>query len=880
MEQHSEQQSTLTGLSTLEAKQRLVQYGPNQLKLKRKKSLIISFFEEFKDLMVIILVIATIISFVVGEVSDGIVIAIIILLNATIGFVQKYRAEKAVEALKKMLAPLARVLRNGEQKMIAAEEIVPGDILLLNEGDLISADGEVFHVNEFQTQEAVLTGESMPVEKTLEEGKNRVYMGTMVAHGSARVEVMQTGSNTAFGKIASLTTATEKDKSPLEKELDHVGIFVGKITLVIAAILVGYGYIIQEISISKAILFAASVAVAAVPEGLPATITIALALGVQRLARKNAIMKQLSSVETLGSTTVIVSDKTGTLTKNEMTVQTLITPGLHLDVDGSGYQPEGKIYEKATKNSHTGCVETDIIALVCTLCNNAKLISNKETNQWSILGDPTEAALLTLAEKLGLTQDKALSNTEIIHELPFDSGRKRMSVIIQKDGRRMLLVKGAPDMILQVCTEISSDGSVDTLSEHEHEKILKANEESAKKALRMIAFAYKDLGPSSDANEKYTIKETEKDLIYLGMCGIIDPARPEVTEAIELTHKAGIQVYILTGDHGLTAKAIADSIGLHSDNIITGEELQRTSDEKILELFTQKIPTIFARVSPEDKLRIVSLLKEKGEIVAVTGDGVNDAPALKRADIGIAMGIAGTDVSKEAANMVLVDDSFYTIVAAIQEGRTIYENLKKFIIFIFSSNIGELFVIFGAIILRLPMPLTAIMMLLINIGTDIFPALALGIEPSKKSYMETKPRNPEEKILRADFIKRMTFIGGVIGVTSLAAYILGIRFYGQETAMTLTYATLVIGQLFNAYNARSTTESAFMKPFENAYLVGAIILSFTIAVATIHIPFLQEYLETTPLHTNQWILAIGLGSITLIAEEIRKYIVRKKNSAL
>ena len=868
------------GLRSSEVIQRRIQYGLNQLELKGKKSLLISFFEEFKDLMVIILVIATIISFAVGEVSDGVVIAIIILLNAIIGFVQKYRAEKAVEALKKMLAPLARVLRDGKQQMIAAEEIVPGDILLLSEGDLISADGEVFHVNEFQTQEAVLTGESTPVEKSLEEGKNKVYMGTMVAHGSARVEVMQTGSNTAFGKIASLTTATEKDKSPLEKELDHVGIFVGKITLVIAAILVGYGYFIQEISISKAILFAASVAVAAVPEGLPATITIALALGVQRLARKNAIMKQLSSVETLGSTTVIVSDKTGTLTKNEMTVQTLITSGLHLDVEGSGYRPEGKICERATKNSHTSCVETDMIALVCTLCNNAKLIPNEETNQWSILGDPTEAALLTLGEKLGLTQEEALSNAEIIHELSFDSRRKRMSVIIQKDGRRMLMVKGAPDMMLQVCTKISSRGSIDILGEREREKIHEGNEEGAKKALRMIAFAYKDLGPSSSANEKYTINETEKDLIYLGMCGIIDPARPEVAEAIELTHKAGIQVYILTGDHGLTAKAIADSIGLHSDNIITGEELQHTSDEKILEFFTNKIPTIFARVSPEDKLRIVSLLKDKGEIVAVTGDGVNDAPALKRADIGIAMGIAGTDVSKEAANMVLADDSFYTIVTAIQEGRTIYENLKKFIIYIFSSNIGELFVIFGAIVLRLPMPLTAIMMLLVNIGTDIFPALALGIEPSKRCYMETPPRNPNEKILRAPFVKRMTFIGVIIGATSLTAYILGIRFYGQEIAMTLTYATLVIAQLFNAYNARSTTESAFIKPFENAYLVGAIILSSAIAIATIHIPFLQEYLKTTPLHINQWMLAIGLGSITLFAEEIRKYIVRYAKTSL
>ncbi|MCX6734239.1 MAG: cation-transporting P-type ATPase [Candidatus Peregrinibacteria bacterium] len=873
-----EKTNLTSGLRSSEVTQRRIQYGLNQLELKGKKSLIISFFEEFKDLMVIILVIATIISFAVGEVSDGSVITVIILLNATIGFMQKYRAEKAVEALKKMLAPLARVLRDGEQKMIAAEEIVPGDILILNEGDRISADGEVFHVNEFQTQEAVLTGESMPVEKSLEEGKKNVFMGTTVAHGSARVLVTQIGALTAFGKIASLTTATEKDKSPLEKELDHVGIFVGKITLVIAAILVGYGYAIQGVTISKAVLFAASVAVAAVPEGLPATVTIALAIGVQRLARKNAIMKQLSSVETLGSTTVIVSDKTGTLTKNEMTVQEVIASGLHLDVEGSGYEPKGKICERSTKNVHTACAETDKIALICALCNNAKLVPNQETNQWSILGDPTEAALLTLGEKLGLPQEKALTDAEIIHELPFDSRRKRMSVVIKKDGKRMLLVKGAPDMIIRVCTKISLDGAVRNLSEKDQEKIFKDNEEGAAKALRMIGFAYREL--SENEGEKYTINETEKDLIFLGMCGIIDPARPEVAEAIELTHKAGIQVYILTGDYGLTAKAIADSIGLHSDNIITGEELQQTSDEKIRELFKNKTPTIFARVSPEDKLRIVSLLKDRGEIVAVTGDGVNDAPALKRADIGIAMGIAGTDVSKEAANMVLADDSFYTIVTAIQEGRTIYENLKKFIMYIFSSNIGELFVIFGAIILELPMPLTAIMMLLVNVGTDIFPALALGVEPSKRCYMETQPRNPTEKILRSDFIKRMTFIGIIIGTTSLLAYIIGLRLYTKETAMTLTYATLVFAQFFNAYNSRSSTESAFIKPFENGYLVGAIILSALIAVATIQIPFLQQYLKTTPLDVSQWGLVLSLGAVTLFAEEIRKYIVRHTKIAL
>lgn len=860
-------QEHISGLSSSEVAQRQVQYGPNTLDLKKKRSLIISFVEEFKDLMVIILVVATVISFAVGEVSDAIVITMIILLNAVIGFIQKFKAEKAVEALKKMLAPLARVIRDGKQKMIPAQEVVPGDVLILNEGDLISADGEIFWENEFQTQESLLTGESMPVEKSCEKDGNRVYMGTTVAHGSAKVTVTGIGGLTAFGKIASLTTATEKDKSPLEKELDHVGLFVGKITLIIASVLIAYGYVIQEIKLSKAILFAASVAVAAVPEGLPTTITIALAIGVQRLARKNAIMKQLSSVETLGSTTVIVSDKTGTLTKNEMTVQQLTTAQFHLNVEGAGYNPEGKIYDTTTKKIYNVRAETDRIALVCTLCNNAKLTQNQETNQWSILGDPTEGALLTLAQKLGLSQEEALANYSIIHELPFDSIRKRMSVIIEKNdtGKKFLLVKGAPDAILEVCN----------INKEDLEKAEKDNENGAAKALRMIAFAYKELDEAENKTKKYNIEEMEKNLIYLGMCAISDPPRPEVALSISLARKAGIRVYIVTGDHGLTAKAVAKNIGLSADTVITGAELQTTSDEKLLKLLKSKTPIIFARVSPQDKLRIVGLLKDMGEIVAVTGDGVNDAPALKRADIGIAMGIAGTDVSKEAANMVLSDDSFATIVTAIQEGRTIYENLKKFILYIFSSNIGELVVIFGAIILGLPVPLTAIMLLLVNVGTDVLPALALGVEPSKNSYMEANPRNPTEKILRGAFVKRMAFIGSIIGIASLAAYLIGRRFYSQETAMTLTYATLVIAQLFNAYNARSATLSAFAKPFENLYLLGAIILSGAITVSTIHLPILQQYLQTTTLTLNQWLLALGLGCITLIAEEIRKFLTHQ-----
>lgn len=840
-----------SGLSTSEIEQRRMQYGRNALKLKAKKSLLVAFFEEFTDLMIIILIIATVISFAVGETKDGTVVALIILINAVIGFVQKYRAEKAVEALKNMLAPQARVIRNGEQMSVSAEELVPGDVILLYEGDRIPADGEIFQENECETQEAILTGESTPVRKSTTPEQNTIYMGTIVSHGSARAIVTQTGMLTKFGKIATLTTATEKDMSPLEKELNHVGIFVGKIALVLATLLTGFGVFIQHESIANAIVFAASVAVAAVPEGLPTTVTIALAIGVQRLAKKHAIIKQLSSVETLGSTTVIVSDKTGTLTKNEMTVEELF------------------MQDDTNKER---------IALICNLCNNAKIIHNSETSQIKTLGDPTEGALLTFAEKLGFSQQDALKKAEIIHELPFDSKRKRMTVIVriqEKDGEKIYaLCKGAPDTVLDVCTINAPDKKA----------ALTINETSAKRALRMIAFGYRELTQDdlTKSDTAMTIKTIEQNLTYLGMVGMIDPPREEVPEAIKLAQRAGVRIIILTGDHGLTAKAIAEKIGLvHPDKehiVITGEELDATSDEQLLTILKKSVPTIFARVSPENKLRVVELLKQHGEIVAVTGDGVNDAPALKRADIGIAMGIAGTDVSKEAANMVLTDDSFSTIVTAIQEGRTIYENLKKFIMYMFSSNIGELVVIFAAIILGFQQPLTAIMILLVNIGTDVLPALALGLEPSKPEHMEKPPRHQTDNILRGDFIRRLFFLGSFIGISSLIAYGIGNKNYNHNVASTMAFATLVAAQIFNTYNSRDTQESAFKKPLSNFYLIGAIIISVSLIVATIEVPALQHYLETTDLNTTQWLTAIALGSIVLWAEEIRKFYVRHVTS--
>jgi Ca2+-transporting ATPase len=844
-----EHQNLKIGLTTKEVEQAQSHYGPNALQLKKKKSLIVAFLEEFKDLMIIILIAATIISFIAGDTKDASVIGCIIVLNAIIGFIQKYRAEKAVEALKSMLAPHARVLRNGQQESVDAETLVPGDVVLLYEGDRIPADGEIFHSSECETQEAILTGESTPVKKSNESGANRVYMGTMVSHGSARMVVTEIGMMTEFGKIATLTTTTQKDLSPLQKELNYVGIFVGKITLVLATILVGFGIFIKHDPIAKAIVFAASVAVAAVPEGLPTTITIALAIGVQRLAKKNAIVKQLSSVETLGSTTVIVSDKTGTLTKNEMTVEELFTP------------------EETPSNENKRW-----IAEISTLCNNAKIVMGKT------LGDPTEGALLLFAEKLGRSQSEAEEQAEILHELTFDSKRKRMTVIVRMQGKIYALCKGAPDSILTVCSSVLRGADTQKLSDKDRASILETNESGAKSALRMIGFAYREL----TENETYTIDHIEKELSYVGMVGMMDPPREEVKEAIKIARTAGIRIIILTGDHALTAKAIGEKIGLikadEEHYLMTGEKLDQTSDTELLEILGKKVPMIFARVSPENKLRVVELLKKLGEIVAVTGDGVNDAPALKRADIGIAMGIAGTDVTKEAANMVLTDDSFSTIVVAIQEGRTIYENLKKFLIYMFSGNTGELFVIFAAILLGYKEPLTATIILLVNVGTDILPALALGMEPTKLEYMANAPRNPSERILNRSFTRRLFFLGGLVGITSLAAYIIGNGTYGHQIGVSMTYATLVIGQMLNAYSSRDSVNSAFKKPFSNPFLIGAIAISIGFTVATIQLPLFQHYLETTDLNATQWLIVVGLSIFTLLAEEVRKAVVRTRIS--
>lgn len=908
---------TTMGLTSAEVQKLLEQYGLNIIEEGKKTSLLIQFLRQFKDLMVIILIAASILAFFADEPVDASIILGIVFLNATIGFVQEFKAEKAVEALKKLLSPKARVIRDGREQLVETKHLVPGDFVVLNEGDKVSADAALIEENEIHCDEAILTGESVPLKKDIYKNK-KLFMGTQVTRGNGIAMVTETGMHTEFGKIAALTSETKKDKSPLQKELNHIGLFVGKVTIVLSVILFLVGFFLQGRQFVDTLLFAVSVAVAAVPEGLPTTITVALALGVQRLARKNAIVKQLSSVETLGSTTVICSDKTGTLTKNEMTVQEMVIDGHSIRVHGVGYEPEGSFLIRHERVNHPEFFEYNkkdlpdlafkkaalynnlqLAIRTAVLCNKAKLTSAND--QWKILGDPTEGALITLAEKAGFAVDNLYKKHKKIHEFPFDSVRKRMSVIAQGPGikEKAVYVKGAPDALLNLCTHLLQEGKIIPLDEKEKQYILSHHERLANQALRTIGLAYKKLPDAGDnkSQKKYDQEEIEKDLIFLGIIGMADPPREDVKEAVNLTHKAGIRVFIVTGDHGLTAHAVAKQLGLtksYGVNIVTGEMLHKMSDEKLMTYVAPGQETIFARVSPEHKLRIVEALKRSGEVVAVTGDGVNDAPALKRADIGVAMGITGTDVSKEAANMVLTDDSFSTIVTAIIEGRTIYENMKKFIFFIFSSNIGELIAIFGGIMVGLPAPLTAVLMLIINTLTDVFPALALGVEPVEKTILERPPRKPDSKIMERPFIRRYVLSGVVIGLVTIGTFIINLlwnRFtWGEPLALdshlymqsaTMAFVVLTLLQMVQALNSRSATVSLFkMKFFENLHLIAAIIFSVVATILLVQLPMFSRYIKTTPLTLTQWLLLTAAAFTVLIFEEIRKLFTRRKKALL
>jgi Ca2+-transporting ATPase len=772
--------SLKSGLTSEEAKLRLEKYGYNELKQKEKDPWWKRFLAEFNDFLVYILIVAALLSAIVeyiessqhGEPTfgyDWIVIAVIVILNAIIGFVQEGKADAALEALKKMSAPEAQVIRDGKEISIKAREIVIGDIIVLHEGDMVPADGRIFEESNLKAEEAALTGESVPVTKRvsvisdpetpLAEMKNMVFSSTLVTFGRGQAIVTSTGMNTEVGKIATMIDEAEEKMTPLQESLEEFGGSLGKLILVICGV-VALIYIIRSGDILGSILAGVALAVAAIPEGLPAVVTICLAIGVTSMAKKNAIVKKLHSVETLGCTTVICSDKTGTLTKNEMTVRGIWAGGKLYSVTGSGYEPEGKILLDQQPVDVKSIPDLEMTLRTGLLCNNARL--SKE-DKWKCFGDPTEGCLITSAWKAGLEREATYAKYPRINEIPFDSGRKRMTTINKTNGKEIAYVKGATEILLDFCKNIQWEGKIRPITDADKKEILKVNEEQASKALRGLGFAYRDA-----TGIPAEIDTMEKDLTFVGMQFMIDPPRDEVKEAIKRCKSAGIDVKMITGDNLMTAVAIAEELDMakRGDPAYQGKDIPTLSDDQI------NAAHVFARVSPEHKQNIVKALQNKNHIVAMTGDGVNDAPALKNANVGVAMGITGTEVSKEAAVMILADDNFATIVNAVEEGRGIYDNIKKFIQYLLSSNIMEVLVLLIAAIIGLPLPLLPIQLLWINLVTDGAPAIALGYDPYDPTLMQRKPRPVDEPILTKSFITTMIYRGIIMTVVVLGLFYL------------------------------------------------------------------------------------------------------------
>jgi Ca2+-transporting ATPase len=854
------------GLSSEEAEQRLREFGYNELKETKRVTPLQIFLRQFKDVFVIMLLIATAISFLIGENIDGATIAAIVVLNSIVGFINEYRSEKAIEAMKKLTAPKARVLRDRSEALIPAREVVPGEIVLLEAGDRVPADGRLLEVIDLKADEAVLTGESTPVNKDLSvldektpiaDRKNSVFMATHMIYGRGKAVITSTGMNTEFGKIAEMVQTMEEEETPLKQKLEGFAKKLGIIIIAVCAIIfalelyeifiLGVSHTLDAIiNIIEAFETSVALAVSAVPEGLPAVVTISLALGARELAKRNAIIRKLSSAETLGATTIICSDKTGTLTKGEMTVRKIYADGRIFDVTGVGYESKGEFLEDGTSINLKENDELSLLLRAGTLCTNAHYDGK------SVIGDTTEGALIAVAAKAGITRKDLEASYPRVNEVPFTSERKLMTTVHKTpEGLPVAYVKGAPEIILEHSASILLKGQIRKLTTQKRKSILKINEMMAIDALRVLGIAYKEL--SHAEVEKVNEENLESNLVFLGLTGMIDPPREEAKEANLKCQQAGIKTVMITGDHKLTAVAIAKELGmLHSDIVLTGAQLDSMGDkefEKIVENVS-----VYARVSPEHKLRIVQALKKKGHIVAMTGDGVNDAPALKQSDIGVAMGISGTDVTREAADIVLADDNFATIVSAVEGGRSIYDNIRKFSFFLLRSNFDELLVIGTFALLGLELPLSAGMILWINLVTDGGPALALSMDPPEEDVMKRPPRNPNEGILYGRIASILaTFVTQFLGTGLLfyVAYYVWGRPLPEAQALAFVQATLQ--ELIIVWNCRSERRNAFKVGFtSNKFLLVAVVFS---ALLTVLIPYTGLF-ETAPLDLLDWALVL------------------------
>lgn len=848
------------GLSSQEVLDRLQKYGLNMIEEVDGKKWYHLVFEQFTNVMVVILMIAMIVSFAVGERIDAAAIGVIVIINAIVGFIQEFKAEKAIEALRNLTAPNAVVIRNGEIQSIAAKNLVPGDIVIIEEGKFVPADARLLEEAELQTNESSLTGESNPIEKHLKpitkdcsigDQKNMVFMGTTITKGHGKAVVVSTGMQTGFGSIANMVQTEQSGKTPLQIKLDKLSKYLAMIVIFIILLLF-VSAVISGRDITEMLLLSITLAVSVIPEGLPTVITLTLAIAVQKMSKQNAIVSKLPAAETLGSTSVICTDKTGTLTQNQMTVQKVYVNDTEIDVSGVGYDPIGNFAVGSKKFAVKKSQEFLMLAKCAALCNNSQLIDD---NGYSILGDPTEGCLLTMVQKSGL---KILGrDNPRIKELVFDSNRKRMSTVNQIDGKQVLLTKGAPDSIFKICNRILEDGKIRKITKSDLAKLDEINEKYASEAYRVLAFAYKESG------------DEEADMIFVGMVGIIDPPRPEVKSAIELCKKAHISVVMITGDHALTAKSVGKKIGLISDKnkVLTGDELAAMTDFE-LEKVVEEIK-IFARVNPEHKVRILKALQAKDYIVAMTGDGVNDAPALKSADIGVAMGITGTDVSKEASKMILTDDNFATIVKAVENGRIVYANIKKFVRFLLSANFGEILIVATIVLLGYPSPILPLQILWINLLTDALPAVALGFDGAEKGLMQQKPRSQKEGILK-ELIGIALFAGAVATVVCLFVYFKYLDQLPIDHVRSLVFTTIVMFELIVVFSLRSEKDFFWKKMFSNWYLVIAVLLSFAAQIAALYTPSLQNILETVPLGLNDWIIILTASLIGFTVVELWK----------
>ncbi|MCK6566249.1 MAG: ATPase [Chloroflexi bacterium] len=856
--------SSETGLSAKEAEARLAKFGLNEIQAARRISPWEILFEQFKNALILILLGATAISFFLGHGTESIVIAVIVLFAVGLGFAQEYRAERAIEALRQMAAPTATVLRDGIEVKTPAREVVPGDVAILHTGDRIPADGRIIESINLQIEEAALTGESVPVEKHTDalptqdmpvgDRKNMVYAGTAATYGRGRALIVATGMQTEFGKIAQLLQTVESSKTPLQQNLDKVGSVLARAAFVVVAIIVALGLLRGQPFIEM-LIFGIALAVAVVPEALPAVVTISLAIGVQKMVKRHALIRRLPAVETLGSTSVICSDKTGTLTKDEMTVRKLFAAGQVFDVSGSGYSPVGGFsINGGTKTEPSDELKQMLAA--AALASDATIMKDEtgnEENDWDIKGDPTEGALVVAAAKAGLKKEALDETYPRIQEIPFTSESKRMTTL-HKNGRGTVAhTKGAPEIILDNCDSLLTSGGVKKLDDATRKQVMETAREFANQALRVLGVASKP-----DA----ALESAQVGMTFLGLAGMIDPPRPEAKEAIAICESAGIRPVMITGDHPLTAQAVARELGLlKNGRVVTGAELDDISDED----FKREVETIdvYARVSPAHKLRVVTALQANQHIVAMTGDGVNDAPALKKADIGIAMGITGTDVTKEAAAMTLTDDNFASIVAAVEEGRGVFGNIKKYLMYLLSSNIGEIGLMAGSALLGLPLPLTAVQILYVNLATDGLPALALSVDPAEKDLMKRKPRNQKTGIFTRPVVALMLAGGIWSTIINLGLFIWAINSGRSiEEAMTMTFVSLVLVQFFKAYNFRSDRHSIFNRPFENKWLNTAILWEAVLLLLIVYIPALHEPFNTFSLPLVDWLI-IGALSLTI-----------------